>query len=103
MPISGPTILKFEILGRSLALQAEGDPALLERTVRLVEEKIREVRRELPRAANEELLLMVALNVAYEYLEIKEEWRQLQAEIARRSQQLIQMIDRQSSLPLRCS
>lgn len=68
----------------------------------MVEDKIKEVRKELPRAANEEILVMAALNLAYDYLEIKEDCQNLRREISRRSQQLIRMIDNQGSLPLRC-
>lgn len=94
--------MRFEILGRPFTLKSDCDPAALEQVVRLVEDKIKEVRKELPRAANEEILVMAALNLAYDYLEIKEDCQNLRREISRRSQQLIRMIDNQGSLPLRC-
>ncbi len=94
-------ILKFEILGRPFTLKSSCDARLLKEVVQLVEEKIKEVRKELPRAATEELLIMVALNLAFDYLEIKEDCRHFRMEVARRSEQLIRMLDHQSSLPLR--
>jgi cell division protein ZapA (FtsZ GTPase activity inhibitor) len=66
-----------------------------------VEEKIRETRRALPKTANEEIAIMTALNIAFDYLEMKEEFQHLRQEIEAKSKNLIQLIETRSSLPLR--
>jgi cell division protein ZapA (FtsZ GTPase activity inhibitor) len=66
-----------------------------------VEEKIRETRKALPRAANEEIAIMAALNIAFDYLEMKEDFHHLRQEIESKSKHLIQLIETKSSLPLR--
>ena len=67
----------------------------------MVEEKIRETRKALPKAASEEIAIMTALNIAFDYLEIKEEFHHLRQEIESKSKNLIQLIETRSSLPLR--
>jgi cell division protein ZapA (FtsZ GTPase activity inhibitor) len=66
-----------------------------------VEEKIRETRKALPRAANEEIALMTALNIAFDYLEMKEDFHHLRQEVESKSKHLIQLLETKSSLPLR--
>lgn len=67
----------------------------------MVEEKIRETRKALPKAASEEIAIMTALNFAFDYLEMKEELHHLRQEIESKSKNLIQLIENRSSLPLR--
>ncbi len=67
----------------------------------MVEEKIRETRKALPKAASEEIAIMTALNIAFDYLEMKEEFHHLRQEIESKSKHLIQLIETRSSLPLR--
>jgi cell division protein ZapA (FtsZ GTPase activity inhibitor) len=55
----------------------------------------------LPKAANEEIAIMAALNIAFDYLEMKEDLQQLRQEIESKSKNLIQLIETRSSLPLR--
>jgi cell division protein ZapA (FtsZ GTPase activity inhibitor) len=88
-------------LGRPLTLKSETSPKLLESVVQLVEDTIRETRKALPRATNEEIAIMAALNIASDYLEIKEDFQQLRQEVESKSKHLIQMIEIKSSLPLR--
>jgi cell division protein ZapA (FtsZ GTPase activity inhibitor) len=66
-----------------------------------VEERIREIRKALPKASNEEIAIMTALNIAFDYLEIKEDSEHLRQEIESKSKHLIQLIETRSSLPLR--
>ena len=101
MSISQPFTIHFEILGRPLTLKSEASPARLESVVQLVDEKIREIRRSLPKASNEEIAIMTALNIAFDFLEIKEDSQYLRQEIESKSKHLIQLIENRSSLPLR--
>jgi cell division protein ZapA (FtsZ GTPase activity inhibitor) len=73
----------------------------LEHVVFLVQEKIQETRKALPKAANEEIAILTALNLAFDYLELKEEFHHLQREIEVKSKNLIQLLEITSSLPLR--
>jgi len=66
-----------------------------------VDEKIREVRKGLPKASNEEIAIMTALNIASDYLEIKEDSQHLRQEIESKSKHLIHLLETRSSLPLR--
>ncbi len=93
--------LKVEILGRPITLKSSISRERLEFIVRLLNEKINEARKVLASVTNEEVAIMAALNLAYEYLEIKEDWQKLQQEVERKSKQLINLIDTHSSLPLR--
>jgi cell division protein ZapA (FtsZ GTPase activity inhibitor) len=100
LAISTPISIHFEILGRPLTLKSDSSAEQLER-VQLVEEKIRETRKALPKAANEEIAIMTALNIAFDYLEMKEDLHHLRQEIESKSKNLIQLIENRSSLPLR--
>ena len=55
----------------------------------------------MPKAANEEIAIMTALNIAFDYLEMKEELHHLRQEIESKSKNLIQLIETRGSLPLR--
>ena len=69
--------------------------------VYLVQEKIQETRKALPKASNEDVVILAALNFAFDYLELKEEFLRLQREIEVRSKNLIRLLDNKISLPLR--
>ena len=93
--------LKVEILGRPITLKSNISRERLEFIVRLLADKITEARRLFSSITNEEVAIMAALNLAYEYLEIKEDWKKLQQEVETKSKQLIDLIETRSSLPLR--
>ncbi|MGQ9921070.1 MAG: cell division protein ZapA [Desulfobacca sp.] len=99
--ISTSVTKKIEILGRPFTLRCNTSPQHLEDVIYLVQEKIRETRKALPKAANEEIAILAALNLAFDYLELKEEFQHLQREIEVRSKNLIQLLEIKSSLPLR--
>ncbi len=67
----------------------------------LVQEKIRETRKALPRGTTEDIAILTALNLAFDYLEAKEELYHLQREIEIKSKNLIQLLEIQDSFPLR--
>lgn len=92
---------KVEILGRPFTLRSETSAQQLEQVIYLVQEKIQETRKALPKAANEEIAILVALNLAFDYLELQEELYHLQREIEIKSKNLIQLLDSKYSLPLR--
>jgi len=93
--------LKVEILGRPITLKSSISRERLEYIVRLLADKITEARHMFSSISNEEVVIMAALNLAFEYLEIKEDWQKLQQEVENKSKQLIDLIETRSSLPLR--
>ena len=78
-----------EILGRAFLLQGSLSPEALQAVARQGDGQLRELQRLLPTNTLADLAILVALNLAYECLETKEEYQKLQADIEQRSQQLI--------------
>jgi cell division protein ZapA (FtsZ GTPase activity inhibitor) len=78
-----------EILGRAFLLQGSLSPEALQAVARQVDGQLRELQRLLPTNTLADLAILVALNLAYECLETKEEYQKLQTDIEQRSQQLI--------------
>ena len=58
---------------------------------------LRELQRAFPARPLADLAILAALNLAYECLESKEDYQQLQAEIEKRSKQLIQILETHDS------
>ncbi len=65
----------------------------MQAVARLVDEQLRELERAYPTNPLAELAILVALNLADECLESKEEFQELQAEIEQRSKKLIQKLE----------
>jgi len=82
-----------EILGRPLALQGTLPPERLQTVAQIVNEQLRQLQRAYPASPISDLVILVALNMAYECLEIKEDYQQLHANIEARSRQLIEMLE----------
>jgi cell division protein ZapA (FtsZ GTPase activity inhibitor) len=62
-----------------------------------VDEQLRELQQAYPANALAELAILMALNLADECLETKEEYQELHAEIEQRSKYLIQMLEAHDS------
>ena len=86
-------------MGRSFTLTGSMHPESLQTVARLVDEKLRELTRRFPTSPLTDLAILAALNLAYECLETKEDYQQLQAEIEQRSRQLMQKLERHESFP----
>jgi len=82
-----------EILGRTFTLKGNVSTESLEAVARKVDEQLREIQRAFPASPLADLAILAALNLAYECLEIKEDYQQLQADIEQRSKLLIQMLE----------
>lgn len=98
-----PETVTISILGQPVTLRSETPRERLHLIAQLVDERTQEIRQALPTISPIEVAIMAALNLAYDYLEVKEEYQRLQREIETKSQRLIQLIETRSSLPLRCS
>jgi len=88
-----PRPVTVEILGRPFILKGSVSPESLEAVARKVDEQLREIQRAFPASPLADLAILAALNLAYECLEIKEDYQQLQADIEQRSKLLIQMLE----------
>jgi cell division protein ZapA (FtsZ GTPase activity inhibitor) len=86
-----------EILGRTFTLKGSISPDGLQAVARRVDEQLRELQRAFPASPLADLAILAALNLAYECLEIKEDYHQLHAEIEQRSKLLIQMLETHDS------
>jgi cell division protein ZapA (FtsZ GTPase activity inhibitor) len=82
-----------EILGRTFTLKGSIAPDSLEAVARKVDEQLRELQRAFPASPLADVAILAALNLAYECLEIKEDYRLFQADIEERSRLLIQMLE----------
>jgi cell division protein ZapA len=86
-----------EIMGRSFTLRGTMSPESLQKVAQLVDERLQELTRSFPASPLTDLAILAALNLAYECLETKEDYQQLQAEIEQRSKQLMQKLERHES------
>ena len=89
--------MTVEILGRAFTLKGTMSPESLLAVAREVDVQLRELQRALPTRPLSDLAILAALNLAYECLENKEGYQQLQTEIETRSRQLIQLLEASDS------
>jgi cell division protein ZapA (FtsZ GTPase activity inhibitor) len=82
-----------EILGRSFTLKGSIAQDSLQAVARKVDEQLRELQRAFPASPLADVAILAALNLAYECLEMKEDYRLFQADIEERSRLLIQMLE----------
>jgi cell division protein ZapA (FtsZ GTPase activity inhibitor) len=82
-----------EILGRTFALTGSVSPESLQAVAQEVDAHLRELQRAFPTRPLSDLAILAALNLAYECLEKKEDYNQLQTEVEKRSRHLIQILE----------
>jgi cell division protein ZapA (FtsZ GTPase activity inhibitor) len=86
-----------EILGRTFTLKGSITSESLHAVAREVDAQLRELQQAFPTRSLSDLAILAALNLAYECLESKEDYQQLQAEIEKRSRHLIQILEASDS------
>jgi cell division protein ZapA (FtsZ GTPase activity inhibitor) len=86
-----------EILGRTFILKGSITSESLRAVAREVDAQLRELQQAFPTRPLSDLAILAALNLAYECLESKEDYQQLQAEIEKRSRHLIQILEASDS------
>jgi cell division protein ZapA (FtsZ GTPase activity inhibitor) len=86
-----------EILGRTFTLKGSMSPESLCAVAREVDAQLRELQQAFPSRPLSDLAILAALNLAYECLESKEDYQQLQTEIETRSRNLIQILEASDS------
>ena len=69
------------------------DPGLMERVATLLNERIREVQASMPSANKVHLVILAALNMAYDYLQTKETLDQMEKMMEAKSRQWITKLD----------
>lgn len=89
--------MPVEILGRTFILKGSITPESLRAVAREVDAQLRELQQAFPTRPLSDLAILAALNLAYECLESKEDYQQLQAEIEKRSRHLIQILEASDS------
>ena len=80
-------------MGRSFALTGSISPESLQAVAQAVDAQLRELQHAFPTRPLSDLAILAALNLAYECLERKEDYNQLQTEVEKRSRHLIQILE----------
>jgi cell division protein ZapA (FtsZ GTPase activity inhibitor) len=86
-------LFKVDILGNEYTLRGDLDPGLLEKVSALLNERIKEVQASMPSANKVHLVILTALNIAYDYLLTKETLDQMQKMVEAKSRQWITKLD----------
>lgn len=86
-------LFKVDILGNEYTLKGDLDPELLEKVSVLLNQRIKEVESSMPSANKVHLVILTALNIAYEYIQTKEELEQMEKMLETKSQQWASKLD----------
>ena len=86
-------LFKVDILGNEYTLRGDLDPGLLEKVSTLLNERIKEVQSSIPSANKVHLVVLTALNIAYDYLLTKEALDQMEKMVESKSRQWITKLD----------
>ena len=86
-------LIKVDILGNEYTLRGDLDPGLLEKVSTLLNERIKEVQSSIPSANKVHLVVLTALNIAYDYLLTKEALDQMEKMVESKSRQWITKLD----------
>jgi cell division protein ZapA (FtsZ GTPase activity inhibitor) len=88
-------LFKVDILGNEYTLRGDLDPGLMEKVSVLLNERIKEVQASMPSANKVHLVILAALNMAYDYLQTKENLDQMEKMVEAKSRQWITKLDSQ--------
>jgi cell division protein ZapA len=86
-------LFKVDILGNEYTLKGDLDPELLEKVSILLNQRIKEVESSMPSASKVHLVILTALNIAYDYLQTKEELDQMEKMMKAKSHQWVTKLD----------
>ena len=86
-------LIKVDILGNEYTLRGDLDPGLLEKVSTLLNERIKEVQSSIPSANKVHLVVLTALNIAYDYRLTKEALDQMEKMVESKSRQWITKLD----------
>ncbi|MEW6187993.1 MAG: cell division protein ZapA [Thermodesulfobacteriota bacterium] len=86
-------LFKVDILGNEYTLKGDLDLALLEKVSSLLNEKIKEVQSSMPSASKVHVVILAALNITYDYLQVKEALDQVEKTMEAKSLDWINKLD----------
>jgi cell division protein ZapA len=86
-------IIKVDILGNVYTLKGDLDPDLLEKVSALLNERIKEVESSMPSTNKVHLAILTALNIAYDYLQVKEELARMEKMMETKTNQWVSKLD----------
>ena len=84
-------------MGRTFTLKGSVTSETLHNVAQEVDAQLRQLQQAFPSRPLSDLAILVALNLAYDCLEKKEDFQQLQSEIDKRSRYLIQILEASDS------
>lgn len=87
-----PSTVEVSILGQRMVLKADADPRHLERVASFVKRKVDELGAQ-STAPVQKLALLVALNIADDYLRVIDESREFRREVAAKSKALLNELE----------
>lgn len=86
-------IIKVDILGNVYTLKGDLDPELLEKVSALLNQRIKEVEASMPSTNKVHLAILTALNIAYDYLQAKEELERMEKMMETKTHQWVTKLD----------
>jgi cell division protein ZapA (FtsZ GTPase activity inhibitor) len=90
--------LSIELGGHNLTVRSDADNATVEAIVADVNERLDMIRRSAPRAPDEKVALLCALNIAEELFAEREKHEALKSRVADDSRRLLSVVDRLEGL-----
>ena len=86
-------LFKVEILGNEYTLRGDLDPELMEELSVLLNQRIKEVQNSMPSASKIHLVILTALNIAYDFIQMREELKRVEQMVESKGQQWIDKLD----------
>jgi cell division protein ZapA len=86
-------LFKVDILGSEYTLRGDLDPGIMDKVTVLLDQRIKEVQSAMPSASKVHLVILTALNIAYDYLQAKEELEQMEKMVETKGHQWISKLD----------
>ena len=90
-----PTLNKtrINIFGREYTVRGDVSESDMQRVANLVDSKMREIAQVAPHLAEHKIAVLAALNIAENYLRLKDEWDKLEKHSIEKTQNLISLLD----------
>lgn len=86
-------VFKVDILGSEYSLRGDFDPELLQKVAVLLNQRLKEVQSTMTSANKVHLLILTALNIAYDYLQVKDQLEQMEKTVEDKTHQWADKLD----------
>jgi cell division protein ZapA len=86
-------LFRVEILGNEYTLRGDLDPELMKELSVLLNQRIKEVQSSMPSANKVHLVILAALNIAYDYLQSRDELNRIEKMVESKGHQWIDKLD----------